>query len=152
MIVYCLYADCFGSILAPNVNVCGIRWSYAHAETRCVRTSVALVLTHAVLFFCVPFLLVMRLYFFYISLGSSASFLQLPMPTRTLCRQCASQIGCWIEALSLLHEPASAVQEAQPPARWGRWQKVTSKICSGHLETSTIAWRYRKPSTMFEGV
>ena len=51
MIVYCLYADCFGSILAPNVNVCGIRWSYAHAETRCVRTSVALVLTHAVLFF-----------------------------------------------------------------------------------------------------
>ena len=47
MIVYCLYADCFGSIPAPNVHVCGIRWPYAHAETRCLRTSVALVLTHA---------------------------------------------------------------------------------------------------------
>ena len=51
MIVYCLCSDCFGSNLVQNANVCGIHWSYVHAETRCVRTSVALVLTHAVLFF-----------------------------------------------------------------------------------------------------
>ena len=90
-------------------------------------------------FFCVPFLLVMRLYFCYTSLGSSASFLQLPISTRTLCRQCASKIGCWIEALSLLDEPASAVQGAQPPARWGR--------CVNRRWRATIAvgiWKRRQ--------
>ena len=45
MIVYSLYSDCFGSIPAPDVHIGGIRWSYAHAETRFLRTSVALVLT-----------------------------------------------------------------------------------------------------------
>ena len=56
MIVYCLCSDCFGSNLVQNANVCRIHWSYVHAETRCVRTSVALVLTHAVLFLR-PFLI-----------------------------------------------------------------------------------------------
>ena len=70
MIVYSLYIVCFGSIPAPDVNIGGIRLSYAHAETRCLRTRISLVLTHA--FLCVSFLLVVGLYICYSSLGSES--------------------------------------------------------------------------------
>ena len=152
MIVYCLYADCFGSILAPNVNVCGIRWSYAHAETRCLRTSVALVLTHAFLFWH-PFLICHAIAFLLYHFGFKfVFFAAVNLNTHAMSSVC-------FEDRLLNGGPVSSGRTskccaggtATGPMGPVCEQKMTSNNRSGHLETFTTLWPYSKSSVLYEG-
>ena len=118
MIVYCLYADCFGSILAPNVNVCGIHWSYAHAETRCVRTSVALVLTHA-------------FFFAFLSYWSCdyISFVSVWVQVPLFC-SCQCQRA---------HYVASVLGESAVESRFCRFWTNQQVLCRGHSHRLNVA-------------
>ena len=121
MIVYCLYSDCFGSILAPNVNVCGIRWSYAHAETRCVRTSVALVLTHVFFSFASP------------SYWSCdyISFISVWVQVHFFC-------SCQFERA---HYVASVLRESAVESRFCRFWTNQQVLCTGHSHRLNVAGR-----------
>ena len=152
MIVYSLYSDCFGSIPAPDVNIGGIRWSYAHAETRCLRTRIALVLTHAFSFAflsywpCDYISFISVLFKNLISTATNANAHTMSpvcFADRLLNRGLVSS-----ERTSKCCAGGTATGQMGPACK----QKMTSNICSGHLETSTITWRYSKSSAMYEGV
>ena len=147
-----MYADCFGSIPAPNVNVCGIRWSYAHAETRCVRTSVALVLTHA--FFCAflsywswDYISVMAVWvqnLFSVAANANA---------HTMSPVCFENQQLNRGSIASERTNGCCAGGAATGSMWPVCvQKTTSNNRSGHLETSTIAWLYRKASATYAGV
>ena len=152
MIVYSLYSDCFGSIPAPNVHIGGTRWSYAHAETRLLRTSVALVLTRA---FSSAFLSYWPCD--YISFRS-VLFKNL-MSTATNANAHTMSSVC-LENRLLNRGPVASGRTSKCCARGtatgSKWpvcvQKATSNNRSGHLATSTIAWPYGKSSATHAGV
>ena len=152
MIVYCLYSDCFGSILAPNVNVCGIRWSYVHAETRRVRTRVALILTHA--FFLRPFLIGYAIIFLLYQFGFKCFFFAAAnFNEHTMSPVCFE--NRLLNRDSVVSGRTSKCC-ARGTATGSMWpvcvQKTTSNNRSGHLATSTIAWPYSKSSATHAGV
>ena len=152
MIVYSLYSDCFGSIPAPDVHIGGIRWSYAHAETRCLRTSVALVLTHAFSFAFLSYWPCDYISFI------SVLFKNL-ISTATNANAHTMSSVCFENRLLNRGSVASgrtskccAGGTATGPMGPVCEQKMTSNNRSWLLETSTIVWPYSKSSAMYEGV
>ena len=152
MIVYSLYSDCFGSIPAPDVNIGGIRWSYAHAETRCLRTRIALVLTHA---FSSAFLSYWSCD--YISF-ISVLFKSL-ISTATNANAHTMSSVC-LENRLLKRGPVASGRTSKCCARGtatgSKWpvcvQKATSNNRSAHLATSRIAWPHGKSPATHAGV
>ena len=152
MIVYSLHSDCFGSIPAPDVHIDGTCWSYAHAETRCLRTSVALVLTHA---FSFAFLSYWSCD--YISFVSA--WVQDLVSAATNANARTMSPVCFENRLLNRDSVASGRTSkccARGTATGSKWpvcvQKATSNNRSGHLATSTIAWPYGKSSATHAGV
>ena len=152
MIVYSLYSDCPGSTPAPDVHIGGIRWSDAHAERRCLNTSVALVLTHA---FSFAFLSYWSCD--YISFVSA--WVQDLVSAATNANAHTMSPVCFENRLLNRGSVASGRTSkccARGTATGSMWpvcvQKTTSNNRSGHLETSTIAWPYSKSSAPHAGV
>ena len=152
MIVYSSYSDCPGSTPAPDVHIGGIRWSDAHAETRCLRTSVALVLTHA---FSSAFLSYWPCD--YISFVS-VLFKNL-ISTATNANAHTMSPVCFENRLLNRDSVASGRTSkccARGTATGSMWpvgvQKPTSNNRSEHLAMSTIAWPYSKSSATHAGV
>ena len=152
MIVYSSYSDCSGPIPAPDVHIGGIRWSDAHVETRCLRTSVALVLTHAFSFAFLSYWSCDYISFVAIWVRESVSA-AANANAHTMSPVCFEN--------RLLNRGSVASGRtskccALGTATGSMWpvcvQKTTSNNRSGHLATSTIAWPYSKSSATHAGV
>ena len=120
MIVYYSYSDCPGSTPAPDVHIGGLRWSDAHAETRCLRTSVALVLTHA---FSFAFL-------------SYWSF------------DCITFVTAWVRESRFgdhrrqrAHYAVSVLRESAVESRFCRLWTNQQVLCTGHSHRLNVAGR-----------